>query len=297
MPTQEVAFVFDGTLEGLLSAVFAAYAQHIVPSDILTATNFQPRLGQLVQEVETDMDAALRVQAGICRRCGPDVFEAIKCASLSDDPAAGTVIYRFIRYAIQKNRPQNCSNCPKKGRCGGLCTRTQKHSPLYDIAHPAVEPFIRVNRAVANERQKVLQFLRFEHMEGGLWFAQCNPKASVVPLLMDWFVGRFNTQAFLIFDEVHGIAGVYEGKDWYLVKTYHVTVPEKMQDEQLMQQAWKRFYRTIAIESRYNPELRMHFMPKRLWKNIIEMQEDVQTPVPSKAGMKLSSAAAPSCQK
>ena len=42
-----------------------------------------------------------------------------------------------------------------------------------------------------------------------------------------------------------------------------------------MKDAWKRFYRTIAVESRYNPELRRQFMPKRLWKNITELQEDL----------------------
>ena len=42
-----------------------------------------------------------------------------------------------------------------------------------------------------------------------------------------------------------------------------------------MQQAWKRFYDTGAVEARYNPELRRQFMPKRFWKNITEMQEDL----------------------
>ena len=119
----------------------------------------------------------------------------------------------------------------------------------------------------------MLQFLRFEHMEGDVWFARCNPAASVVPLIMDWFAGRFNTQAFMIYDENHRIAGVYEGKEWYLVKTDSLMLPEHSAEEEVMQAAWKRFYNTIAVESRYNPELRRQFMPKRFWKNITEMKE------------------------
>ncbi|MEG0505196.1 MAG: TIGR03915 family putative DNA repair protein, partial [Raoultibacter sp.] len=142
-----------------------------------------------------------------------------------------------------------------------------------DIAHPAVAPFHEINRKVYNERHLIMQFLRFEHMEGDVWFAQCNPKASVVPLLMDWFAGRFNTQAFMIYDEVHHVAGIYEGREWYLVKTDKLTVPDRSAEERVMQDAWKRFYDTIAVESRYNPELRRQFMPKRLWKNISEMKE------------------------
>lgn len=70
-------------------------------------------------------------------------------------------------------------------------------------------------------------------------------------------------------------AGVYEGRDWYLVQTENVDLPDRASEERLMQQAWKRFYDTVAVEARYNPELRRQFMPKRFWKNITEMQEDL----------------------
>lgn len=104
-----------------------------------------------------------------------------------------------------------------------------------------------------NERHRMLQFLRFEHLENGVWFARCNPAASVIPLLMDWFSGRFNTQPFIIFDEAHNIAGVYEGRDWYLVQTENVDLPDRASEERLMQQAWKRFYDTVAVEAATTP--------------------------------------------
>lgn len=269
----ELAYVYDGSLEGLLSAIFTAYACKEDPSDVVIAKNLQPRLGQEMRDIESDMDVALRVQKGICRTCGPVVFDAVKSASLSDDPAAGSIVYRFVRYAMAKHKPHDCTGCPRKMRCGGLCTRSQKNSALNDIVHPSVAPFHELNRAVYNERHRMLQFLRFEHMEGDVWFARCNPAASVVPLIMDWFAGRFNTQAFMIYDENHRIAGVYEGKEWYLVKTDNLMLPEHSAEEEVMQAAWKRFYNTIAVESRYNPELRRQFMPKRFWKNITEMKE------------------------
>ena len=273
MRMTELAYVYDGSLEGLLSAIFTAYACKEDPSDVVIAKNLQQRLGQEMRDIESDMDVALRVQKGICRTCGPVVFDAVKSASLSDDPAAGSIVYRFVRYAMAKHKPHDCTGCPRKMRCGGLCTRSQKNSALNDIVHPSVAPFHELNRAVYNERHRMLQFLRFEHMEGDVWFARCNPAASVVPLIMDWFAGRFNTQAFMIYDENHRIAGVYEGKEWYLVKTDSLMLPEHSAEEEVMQAAWKRFYNTIAVESRYNPELRRQFMPKRFWKNITEMKE------------------------
>lgn len=306
----ELAYTYDGTLEGLLTAVHAAYANKEDPCDIMPARNMQARLGQRVVDIASDAEVALRVQRGICRAIGPAAFDAIKYSSLSDDPDAGTIIYRFIRYGMQKNKPHDCSGCSRKRTCGGLCTRYRKDSALNDTMHPAVEPLYALNRAVGNERHLIMQFLRFQRMENDVWFAQCNPKASVVPLVMDWFSQRFNTQAFIIYDEVHGLAGVYNGSDWHLVKTEEIALPRLSEEEGAMQEAWKRFYGTIAVESRFNPELRRQFMPKRFWKNIVEMQESIEaregspasdqapsTPVPSKAGMKLSAAAPSSCQK
>ena len=124
-----------------------------------------------------------------------------------------------------------------------------------------------------NERHLMMQFLRFEHFENGIWFAKCNPKANVVPLLMDWFADRFNTERFVIYDEVHQVAGIYDGSGWYLAQTDEVHLPRYAADEAAMQAAWKGFYDAMSISARYHPELRRHFMPKRLWRNITELRD------------------------
>lgn len=279
-PLRDVAYCHDGSLEGLLSAVFEAYTRHEDPQDVAHEKVLQPRLGQTVRFIETDLDHATRVQRGIKRTCGDAAYHAIVHASLSDDRQTGTIVYRFVRYAMAQNRPADCTSCKRRSSCAGSgsaasCPACRRRSAISDIAHPAVEPLQRLVRAVGNERHRMIQFLRFEHLKNGVWLARCNPSASVVPLLMDWFSGRFNTHPFIIYDETHYLAGVYEGRDWYLVPTDHLNLPDRAADERLMQTAWKRFYRTVAVESRYNPELRRQFMPKRLWKNIVEMHEDL----------------------
>lgn len=318
--SDDVAYLYDGSLEGLLSAIFQAYARHENPRDILRTCDAQPRLGQRVVAIETNLNEAVRVQRGITRAAGKDAFNAICNAALSDEVHAGTAAYRFVRYALQVGEAEgnSCNACPRRGKCGGVCTSTKHSSVLSRLTHPAVEPLVRIAKAVANERHRMLQFIRFEHLENDVWFARCNPNASVVPLIMNHFCARFNTQQFIIYDENHRIAGVYEGRDWYLVHTDRLRVPQAATDEKLMRAAWKRFYNTVAVESRYNPELRRQFMPKRLWTSIVEMQEELpgtdiepstqpnakrqgnaryKTPVKSNGGMKLSSAASPSCQK
>lgn len=283
----EVAYSYDGTLEGLLSAIFAAYERHEYPSDVTPDRFLQPRLGQRVSYIDTDFSHADRVAAGIRRLCGSYSFEAVKRAALSDDPAAGTAAYRFVRFAIDEQNRRDCATCRKSSTCSGArnkgpCPR-RRAAAFSDITHPAVEPLFKITRAVNNECEHMRQFIRFEHLrdeEGhDVWFARCNPNASVVPLIMGHFVERFSVQPFIIYDEVHHLAGVYDGDEWYLVNTGNaenltVPLPDPVAQEALYSEAWRTFYRCVSIDARYNPELRRHFMPKRFWKNITEMQEN-----------------------
>ena len=274
----EVAYVYDGSLEGLLSAIFAAYERREHPTDVEPESRLQPRLDQRIAHIATNPEHVRRVHAGLVRACGEPAFEAVKRATLCSAPGSGTAAYRFVRYAMDI--------APNRRRA------------LSEIVHPDVEPLQRILKRISNESLHMMQFIRFEELEGGLWFARCNPKDSVVPLIMEHFASRFNTQPFIIYDENHHLAGVYEGREWYLVpvaadsplrrparesspseeratKAPASSLPHRVAREAEMQAAWKAFYRSVAIESRYNPELRRQFMPKRLWRNITEMQEDL----------------------
>ena len=47
----EVAYAYDGSLEGLLSAVFAAYERRERPTDVAPEERLQPRLGQRDRQI------------------------------------------------------------------------------------------------------------------------------------------------------------------------------------------------------------------------------------------------------
>ena len=269
VPIEDLAYVYDGSLEGMLSAIFAAYERHEDPSDLIREGELQPRLDQHLSFIPTDSGHAVRVQKGIARTCGAGAFSALRAAAVSDEEDAASCAYRFVRYAMGEGR-RYCQGCSRAGRCAGTCTR----GIMADIAHPRVEPMVRIARAVANECERMRQFVRFNRMENDVWFARCNPKGSVVPLVMDWFAARFNTQAFVIYDEVHQLAGIFDGKRWYLAKTDGLDLPGFAQGDEMIERAWKRFYEVLAIDVRYNPELRRSFMPKRFWRNLPEMKED-----------------------
>ena len=169
----ELAYVHDGSLEGLLTAVFLAFERREYPSDVSASYSFAPRLGQRIVEVETNMERAWRVRAGIIRVCGMETYQCVVAASLSDEPDAGSSILSFVRYAMKRG--------PRA---------------RFDKAAPDVGRFAEIVRSVKNERHYWMQFMRFSKTRDGVYVAVCNPKASVVPLLMGWFSARFNTQPF-----------------------------------------------------------------------------------------------------
>ena len=41
-----------------------------------------------------------------------------------------------------------------------------------------------------------------------------------------------------------------------------------------MEELWKSFFKTIAIKERVNKKCQQNFMPKKYWKNILEMEDE-----------------------
>ena len=136
MDDLELAYVHDGSIEGLLTAVFLAFERKEYPSDVSASCRFMPRLGQRIVEVETNMELAWRVRAGIIRVCGMETYQCVVAASLSDEPDAGSSILSFVRYAMKRG--------PRA---------------RFDKAAPDVERFAEIVRSVRNERHYWVQFM------------------------------------------------------------------------------------------------------------------------------------------
>lgn len=248
------AYVHNGSLEGLLSAVFLAFERHELPVDIVSEKRYQPRLGQESITIETDSERALRVRRGVEKRAGCTTFRAIVAASLCDDYDTGIAILRFIMYVMLS---------PQLDRKKGV---------LSDLANEAVARLTELQRRAANEAEKMRQFVRFSHLENGIWFARINPNVSVIPLIMGHFASRLNDQPFIIYDEVHELSGIYDGDSWQMVLGPVQDVANPMQHDRYMEEAWRSFYDSLCVDARYNPELRRNFMPVRYWKNLPEMK-------------------------
>ena len=243
----DIAYVYDGTLEGLFTAVFTAFRRKENPAVIAPEGRLQMALGQEVITIQTDSALSERVEKGIRQKMGDMVYEDIWTAFLSQDADKSTKIYRYI--------------------CVGL---KMGASVREHLAHEDVTAISHLNRHTGNEAHLLKGFVRFSLMENGVYYAKITPKNNVLPLLMPHFTDRYSDQPLLIYDETNRMAGVYDLREWYLVETDGITLPDIAEGEEEWRQMWKRFYGAIAIKERTNRKLRRGLMPKRYWGNMTE---------------------------
>ena len=251
-----VGVVAPGSIEGLCTAVGVVYLAHSAhrPVRLHGADACQPALGETLIEVGEDMGLAYRLLSGFERATSStDARRAIYLCQ-SDSPARARILMDYIRYGFDHRE------------------RLWNHR-----SQPTVADAFDLARTVSNECEHARQFVRFHRTSAGIYYARFEPSANVIPLVMDHFTARFNTQPFLIHDPRHHVAGVWDGAKTQLVSTKGSAWEEapcdarEVQDDRYYQALWKRFYDSIAVEARTNHDLRRHFMPLRFWKNLPEM--------------------------
>lgn len=241
------AYTYDGSFDGFLSAVFAAYESRETPEEIVETGILQEMFGRVPREIATDEAHARRVEKGVIKTMGSPAFEKIWQTFLSGDPDKATLLYRYIRRGLEIGR--------------GIYN---------NISHDDVLPVEKLHLAIKQEAHLLTGFARFSEMEGGVFYSKITPKNSVVPLIMPHFADRFSIQPFIMHDGAHNLVGVYDLKEWYLVETDSLNIPAPDENELDYRRMWKRFYEAISIKERENPVCRRTHMPKRFWPNMTE---------------------------
>ena len=124
-----------------------------------------------------------------------------------------------------------------------------------------------------------LQFTRFQKTIDGTYFAALEPIYNVLPLVIGHFQNRFADQCWLLYDIKREYGYYYnrqkvdevrfETKGTHLL-TGKLDQQLMAEDEQLFQQLWRTYFKTIAIKERINPKLHRQNLPVRFWKYLTE---------------------------
>lgn len=243
-------YLYDGTLDGLLTAVFESYyGPRKNPDRIDTPDHRQVGLTEEAVWIETDPGKAGRVMDGIRNRLSSETQEAVMRAWMTEGPEVGTVIHTFLRHAFKAG--------PRA---------------LHHEQNEAVSPLLKLSRATMRESHRMLGLARFMELESGIWYSRITPDYNILPLLAAHFAQRLGDQSWVIHDARRGLAAVYDRERWQIAEAPMPPALRLHPNEAAMQRYWQEYFRRIAIAERKNPRLQQQMMPKKYWKHLPEKQ-------------------------
>jgi len=243
-------YIYDGTFEGFLSAVFDIYSHKAVPTDIVSESGgIQMSFGAECFQTETAGGKADRLLAGM-DGIGGEFSGNVIFAFLSYKPGREMMIYRYIVM--------------------GFKIRDKIFSKPDDDTVRKVRDMA---SQTGTEKMKWKGFLRFSVLENNLFYAEMSPKNNVLSLIMPHFTRRVRTKPFLIHDLTYRQVGIFDTKEWYVCSSEGLTLPKLHSDEAKYRYMWKLFYDTVSVEGRRNIKQRGQMMPERYQRHVTELQE------------------------
>lgn len=252
-----LVFRYDGSFDGLLSALFDAYALRSFPEALIGCGEPEPLFTERVHEVVTDPAHAARVWRGLERRLSTGMRSMLVYAWHGEQAGSDFLLLRCLRRVIDQG--------------GGV---------LADQADPDMKALHCLALRVSHEREHLKQFVRLQKAADGTYFAAATPEHDALPLAVDYFTDRFADQRWLIYDRRRDYGYFYDG-----VRARRVTleddrgmIADKLadrwlaEDERQFQLLWKNYFEALAIPQRINLRQQRRMMPRRYWKHLTEME-------------------------
>lgn len=242
-----LTYIYDGSFEGMLTAIFEAYYRHESPDLIMPEQGLQQDLTARYVRIETDASKSDRVYESIWSKISPEALSHVYHCFLSEEFGTGTLIYRYLKLGW------------KLGSKVDL-----------DLANDTVFQVMDTCRRVEHEVHKLMGFVRFRQVEGGIYYSSVSPDYNVVELLAPHFAERLSDQKWIIHDVKRELAALFSQGKWILTEFTAEDIPGDTEEERQYKRLWKEFFNTLAIPSRKNPKLQRQLMPRRYWEHLPE---------------------------
>ncbi|MBL7713073.1 MAG: TIGR03915 family putative DNA repair protein [Chitinophagaceae bacterium] len=248
-------YVFDGTFDGLLTAVFAYFERKPGPLRLISTATYQPCLLGTEWLVQTETAKAARVWAGLQKRLTADWPLKYYAAFLSESEDAFDHLFQLAIYLFQQET--------------GACM---------NFGNPHVLFIDQVYHKVHREKHRMEAFIRFRHTKDGIYYALVRPDFNVLPLIAQHFKDRYAVQQWLIYDEKRRY-GLFYDLDTVAEISLEFepdaagnasTAAVWDADEALYSTLWKDYFKNANIPARNNPKLHLRHVPRRYWRYLTE---------------------------
>ncbi len=245
---RNVALIYDGSFYGLLSALWYAFENKIIPAEITEKKELLPIFEEIT--VKTDEKRAKRLMRGFDERIFDGAGKKIFMAYLSDVEDRERAIYEYVKFGVAHGK--------KTARL---------------LSEPSVQRVERLCRKVCNEAHRLKGFLRFSDCENAL-VAVTEPSCFALPLVIGHFANRYPDENIAVFDKRHKAVFVSEKGKISMFFADELKIFEENFDEKAYKTLWKIFFNTVFIEERKNEKCQKTHLPVRFWHQLTEMQDE-----------------------
>ena len=256
-----IVYVFDNTLDGLLSAVFDSFFLKQQPEALLGEGEQLPLFADELHHVTTDGEKAGRVWKGLEKHLSKDGLRMITVSWLSEERTLNQPLFNFICKVFRQPAVSGIE-------------RNASDADVLEVRNTC--------RRVLHEQLRMKQFVRFQKAKDGTYLAVVSPDHNVLPLVTHHFADRFNDQPWLIYDAKRHYGFYYDGETVIRV-TFEdeASVPFDLtngklddnvlsENDKIFQELWRTYFKAICIKERMNPKKQLNDMPRRYWKYMTE---------------------------
>lgn len=248
--------VCESTPEGIFTAVYEAYKNKLNPN----ITNI--RLGDVenyelfaqYSYIETDVEKARKVDKTIEKRLDNISYSYIWYSLYSQEEKRGDAVYHTIARGLAK---------------------AYKGLLVNYLQDPYVLALSKMRQNVWCEAHHYMGFVRFRELKNQILYSEIEPKNHILPIIAEHFADRFPGENFMIKDKGRNLYVVHEaGKEivFHKEKEKGFMVMEDMysEEELKIQNLFRIFHESIAIQERENIALQRQLLPLRFRGNMIE---------------------------
>ena len=245
----DVHVLFDGTLDGFMSVIYACYYEKIEPASIQSELRAQLALGDEPYFIETDRKRAAHVLAAIRQKISQEAASTVFYAFLSEDDERFMMLMRYIRLGFSVG-----------------------HMVDSHLKEDYVKHVHKLAKAAGREAHLLYGFCRFAETKQGVYYCVVTPKNDVLSLLANHFSERLMNQAWIIHDKRRAQAAIYDGNSFIITAVPKDATVEYADDEKQIQELWVTFFNTLAIEARRNKKLQRQSLPLYFRGNMVEFK-------------------------
>lgn len=273
-------YVFDNTLDGLLTAVFDSFFLHQQPEMLLGEGEQLPLFADEPHVVVTDSGKAARVWKGLEKHLSVEGLRMIAVSWLSEERTLNQPLFNFICKVFRQKGADN----PSAATDYLSLERNASDADVLAVRNSC--------RRVLHEQLRMKQFIRFQKAKDGTYLAVVSPDHNVLSLITHHFQDRFNDQPWLIYDAKRHYGYYYDGS----AEPIHITFEDesavpfdltngKLDDEvlsendRIFQDLWRTYFKAICIKERMNPKKQLSDMPRRYWKYMTEKNSSNYKPI------------------